>query len=585
MIVIASNIQTNAIRVDSNIQPATRPVSESVDPKAEALTLVIHNFPMNKFLPVKLNDRNDDVVVIHSNRLKRKPTSRNRRPSSQFRSKIKHPGSASSFGGFKDSSSDYHFPPFPTKNFAEPQRASNKFKNGPKPNEGYSYNPPSKKRPKKKPPIYGPPPTLNQFESSYDSQTYDSPSSPSNGQSYDIPSPPSNGQRLQTLQSIQQHQTHFPTFSIDAADPTANFYSASNDQFPQPINNFPLEQAPTYNSHKTSYGNPVHGNPSNFNFNPNILGTTLNSNLNANLGSQSSSYSNFNQKVRSPEPIQNQNKKNHQNQNQNSNSNSNFPSLPSRYEPKEFSTPTRQNPLTGNGNQFWNEYNGSNDGSESQNVPSTANPNKNHNRENKISSFNKFNNFDYDFTGQKNSPPEEEEDDGSYDYVYTTRRATTTTTTEEPEPSTKRPKKSVFGKRKRPARIPQTHTLDTDDLRDAFTESSDFHEISLNSDDFINFDSQRHNKRNQQQNLHEIHSTLKTARNQNSALRSVLGDDFEIVSVQKSLEKDPNEEDPFGFQRKQDQGFDSDISFAPLAATPVMWNGDVGNFPRNHRFL
>lgn len=577
VISITTFIQTNAVRVDTNIEPTTR-VSESVDPKAEALTLVIHNFPMPKLRPVKLSDRNDDIVVIHSNRPKRKPNTRNRRPSSQFRSKIKNPGSSSSsFGGFKDfsSSSDFRFPPFSTKNLAEPPRASNKYKNGPPKAalDGYSYIPPSKKRPKKKPSsLYGPPPSFSQFESSYDA-----------------PSSPLNGQRLQTLQSIQQHQTQFPSFSSEPVDPAiANFYTASNDKFPQPINNFPLEQAPTYNSHKTSYGNPVRGssNPSNFNYNANILGTSLDSNLNSNLGSQSSSYSNFNQNIENPIPKQ----KTKQNQN----SNSNFPKLPSRYEPKDFSTPMKQNPLSGNGNHFLNEYSGFNDGSETQNVHATANHNlnnNNRNRLNKVSSFNKFNNFDYDFKGTKNSAPEEDEDDeGNYDYnAYTTRRPTTTTTTEEPEPSTKRPKKNIFGKRKRPTKIPQTHILDTDDLRDAFTESSDFHEIGLNSDDFINFDSQRNNKRNHQQSLHEIHSTLKTARKQSSALRTALGDDFEIVSVQKSLEKDPNDVDPFGFERKHDQDFvvDSDISFAPFAANSpdVMWNGDVKNFPRNHRFL
>lgn len=391
-----------------------------------------------------------------------------------------------------------------------------------------------------------------------------------------------NDQKLQTLQSIQQQQTHFPTFSIDTVDPSiSNFYSASNDKFPQPIKNFPLEQAPTYNSQKNSYGSPVRGssNPSNFNFNPNIIGTTLNSNLNANLGSQSSSYSNFNQNV-------NQNQNNNQKQNQNFNSN--FPKLPSRYEPKDFSTPTRHNPLNGNGNGNQFDYS---DGSETQNVQTTANQNVNDNNRNRFNNFNKFNNYDYDFKGQKSSAPEEEEeDDGNYDYVFTTRRPTTTTTTtteEPPEPSTKRPKKTIFGKRKRPGKIPQAHNLDTDDLREAFTESSsDFHDVALNSDDFINFDSQRHNKRNQQQSLHEIHSTLKTARKQNNALKTALGDNFEILSVEKSLEKDPYENDPFDFQRKNDQGFvvDSDINFARLAATSVMWNGDVNNFPRNHRF-
>lgn len=525
----------------------TTAVSEN--PKAEALTLVIHKYPP-KLHPVKLIDRNDELLVIHSKRPKRKPNSRKRRPSSsQYRSKIKtSSGTSSNFGGFKDfTSSDFRpssssrFPPFPTKNFGEPPRASNKYKFGPNPSfEGYSYNPPQgpvkkSKRPSSRQPtpIYGPPPNFNQFESSYNK---------------DLPS---------SLQSLQQQQSSFPSYSIDSVEASNNnYFGSSSDRFPQPISKFPLESGLTFTAPKTSYGSPVRtqgSSSSNFQYNPSLLATNLNSNLNQN-------------------------------------SNANFPKLPSRYETKDFSTPTRTNPL-GGGNPFLNsEYSQLNEVAESQNVQTASNQNRN-----RFKGFNKFNNFDYDFkvqnSGQKNSSPSEEgydDENESLDYLFSTRRpffttTTTTTTTTEIPLTTKRPKKGSFGKRKRPLKFSQSHTLDTDDLRDAYTESNDFHEVALSSDDFINFDSQREHKRSQdQQYPHEIHSTLKTARKQSSALRSALGEDFEIVSIEKSLEKNPSEVD-LRFQRKHDHVLvGSELSFGPDRSE--IWNGDFENFPRNHRF-
>ena len=571
MIVFASIITTSSIRVDSTNSDGSAKINESVDgPKAEALTLVIHKFPpSSKLRPIKVIDRNDEVVVIHSNRPKRKPNSRKRRPSSsQYRSKIKHSlGSSSNFGGFKDfTSSEFRpgssheprpstsgssrFPPFPTKNFGEPPRASNKYKFGTssKPFEGYSYNSPQSqpkksRRPTSRPTTqYGPPPSLSQYESTFNNEN--------------VQSPPFR----KPLQTLQQQQSGFPSFSIDSVEPSNNNYFSSN--LNKPISDFPLEAGSSFNYPKTSYGSPVQ--PSNFNFNPSLLETNLNSNPNQHFNP---------------------------NLNQNHNSNSNFPRLPSRYEPKDFSTPTRTNPL--GGNPFLNpEYSNFNEVAESQNVQTQSNQNRN-----RFKNFNKFNNFDYDFKGQNpsqtsSSPSDEGYDDenDSLDYLFSTRRpyftTTTAITTTEVPFTTKRPKKGTFGKRKRPqAKIPQAHTLDTDDLRDAFTESTDFHEVALSSDDFINFDSQRHNKRNQNPQFpHEIHSTLKTARKQSSALRSVLGDDYQIVSIEKSLEKNPSEVN-FGFQRKNDQVLvGSDLRFGSSAETSATWNGDFENFPRNHRF-
>jgi hypothetical protein len=143
--------------------------------------------------------------------------------------------------------------------------------------------------------------------------------------------------------------------------------------------------------------------------------------------------------------------------------------------------------------------------------------------------------------------------------------------------------------------------LDSDDLRDAYTESSDFHEIALASEDFINqFDSQRQKTREKNSAfLHEIPSTLKVARTQNAALKNALGSDFvnsEIVSIHKSVEKDPNLIDfeaEFGFQRKNDNFNDfgsefsvgSEIKFGNVEPVRSVAGPNFSNFPKNHRFL
>lgn len=727
MIVIATTvIQANSLRVDSNVEPPTKASESAADaPNAEALTLVIHKHPaMSKLHPFKIIERrdDDDVVVIRSNRPKRRPQTRNRRPS-QFRSKIKHlasGGSPSSFGGFKDygGSKDYgsspRFPPFPTKHYGEPPRASNKYKRGPKPSPPPSSKYKNKKSKKKPTSAYGPPTTgYGPPTSAYGSPSAYSPSS--NIQQVEPPfAQTADTFNERPLQTLQQQQQNFPSYSFDTVHssnnlhvgetakvkqsftkyhqelaekypnlngnlpkdlenfhPQANFQNDA-DKFAPPLNNFPLEAGSSFNSQKTSYGYPVRnqGTPT-LSFNPNIVTTHLNSNqkqknqnynqqnnhnFDQNLNPESEQFGNYesnvNHFVNHQEPEQhsepnsyrgNQNSRpnnhefdsNHQNFNsrpaqnqklkqnqisnhnlngvpsgsyninfaptqQNSNSNSNFPKLPSRYEQQDFSTPTRTNP---NQNQYVNEFGNYNEVSETQSVQ-----NRVPSRPNSV--FNKFNNFDYDFgknKGSRHPGPEEgdEESDENVDFVFsdtrnTRGRATTsTTTTTEATTTTRRPK---YGKRKRPVKVSQNHNLDTDDLRDAFTESSDnqeisadFHEVALSSDDFVSpFDSQRKKKRKQNQFLHEIPSTLKTARTEQEALRQALGDDFELVSVQKSLDKTSViDVDPFDFQRKSDDFVvSSDLRFGEVLSPDSsqrqpasFWNGDFNNFPRNHRFV
>ena len=70
MIGIASIIHANAIRVD--VTENSTSVSESTNnsnPKAEALTLVIHKFPP-KLRPRVIAARNDDVVQLCQSRTK-----------------------------------------------------------------------------------------------------------------------------------------------------------------------------------------------------------------------------------------------------------------------------------------------------------------------------------------------------------------------------------------------------------------------------------------------------------------------------------------------------------------------------------
>lgn len=536
-----SILHAHAVRVNINGKfDSSTTKSESADdvPNAEALTLVIHkyNSPSNKLLrPVKIIERSDDVVVIHKSRPKRKQISRKRRPTSAYRSKIKQSskGSSSNFGGFKDfTSSDFRYSPFPSNNFGEPPRASNKYKARPPIIESYNFNSqpnrPSSPSGSTQFSQYGPP-SFNQFDSpSFNSQFGSS----------------------STLKTLQQQQNNFPSFSIDAVNEASNsniYRNSDVTKFSQPISNFPLESGSSFNSQKTSYGAPIRSSVI-----PNNFQTSLN--LNSNQFTPSN----------------------------------NFPKLPNRYEQSDFSTPIRTNPFAEN--NFPHDFSIFNEVVESQKTQTP--PTHNNNR---FKNFNKFQNYDYDYKSNLNpssADVDDDDDNDSLDYLFTTKRpratttTTTTTTTTQAPTVINRPKKRAFGRKKRPGRISQSHILDSDDLRDAFTESSDFHEVSLSSDDFLNFDSQRNGRRNAQQNLHEIHSTLKAARNQNSLLRSVLGDNFEIESIQKSLEKEPQHSNHnFAFQRKRDLNefsVGSEISFGGI---PLEWNGDLRTLPKNHKYF
>jgi hypothetical protein len=542
-------------------------------PKAEALTLVIHDLPtspqqMNIPPQVKvIKERSDDVVhVFHTRPKRQRQSSRKRRPSSNsnFRSRIKSPPSlqSSSFGGFKDfTSSDFRNPPSsPLRGFAEPPRAKNKYKFGPTTTqvEGYNYSPSSqksKKSQKRERPAGGiqqnknfgfPSPSQNQI----DTQFAAAPSSASQNFFVDHPS----------IQTLQQHNNGFGNFPALNDAPHQSFNN--DDSFVKPLNNFPLEKGPSYNFPKTSYGYPVRsintpqGITKTNQFS--VLGTNLDGSLNPT-----------------------------------------FPKLPNRYEQNEFSTPTRSNPSQ-NSNPFFNNNNNNND------EPQPTFPAQS-NRVN-FKQFNKFKNFDYDFKNrypgvvEDDDDDEDDEADDSRDYVFRARRplnpTTTTTTTTTPSPFTpkQRPKKkNAFGKfknRPQQQRVPQTHNLDTDDLRDAYGEASDvINEYSSSAEDYKNFnpdfDSQRNTRRNHNPiNLHELSSTLKSAKHQSPALRTALGDDFQIVSVHKSLEKDPRDVD-FGFLKKHDYfnrefNVGSEINFGGVNhhQQPAVW---PENFPKNHR--
>lgn len=615
-------IFASLIRGDCTVRVDTTDVtekSESVNeqqPKAEALTLLVHRkVPVR---PIKVIERSDDVVVIHTNkRTKRKPSTRGRRrPTNSFRSKIRSPGGTSNFGGF---STNDRFPSFPSKKFNEPVRASNKLKYGPPSNRAtgpsYDFNsqprrPPKRSQQSAPPQIYGPPPSsFNHIESEFNQPI-----------------------------TLQQQQHSFPSFSINAVEPAApqNFYGNNEiTKFSTPIRDFPLGDGSTFGP-KTSYGEPIRSASTNQGTNSYQFNSNLQNILNQ---------------------VKQQQQQQLQNQQQQLSQQNNFPKLPSRYEQNEFSTPTRHNPL--NSNSFPTDFTGF-DLSESQNILSTPvrnNNNNNINFNNNKNRFNKFNNYDYDFgknratptTGfgeesLKNRPTsydddEDDDDEEDLEYLIPSRRPvlrTTTTTTTQAPFTTRKTKKGVFGNRKRkPTKVSQSHNLDTDDLRDAFTGESnnDFHEVALSSDDFLNFDSQRNNRRHQQnqenypdtknqnypilsksflgssknqqsftdviknsqsfqdgnknpKNFAEIHSTLKAAR-KNSALRTALGDDFQIVSIQKSLEKDPKSASGLNFLRGDDGEEDykefkvgSEINFSEAPT----WSGDMTAFPRNHRY-
>lgn len=609
-----------SIRVDTSIGASEKSESTGVadqQPKAEALTLLIQKrVPLR---PIKVIERSDDVVVIHTkNRAKRKQNSRGRRrPSNQFRSKIRPSGSSrpssssSNFGGFKDfSSNDLRFPPFPTK----PPRASNKLKFGSsKQRPSYDYNAQPARRPRPQQvvqtisTVYGPPATsFNQIDTQYGApltlqqaqnnapsfsvhtiepiQTnFFGPSGQGGGGGGNI----NNNNNNNNYNSQSYNNNNFGGNSnSNSGGNSYNNFAAQNEvtRYPtaQSISNFPLGDGSSFNVPKTSYGEPVRS-----------------------ASSPSTSSYQFNSIIGNQQPSNNRNHNNNPNNNNNNNiiasSANNFPKLPNRYDTSEFSTPTRPNPLNSNNYDFGNLDAISESKNVFSSVPSGGGQGVGSNQFQK-NRFNKFNNFDYGFGKNYNDEEDDDDDDEeeNFDFIYTTKRprfSITTTSTTTPIPTTtKRMRKGVFGKRKRPTKVAQNHNLDTDDLRDAFSESSnnDFHEVALNSEDFLSFDSQRNVKKALGNNpIHEIHSTLKHAR-KNPALREALGEDFQIISVEKSLEQNPNNN--FGginFQRRGDEerinneyrefSVGGGINFSG-PQDKNMWNGDMNSFPRNHRF-
>ncbi|KAL1394329.1 hypothetical protein pipiens_012032 [Culex pipiens pipiens] len=61
-------------------------------------------------------------------------------------------------------------------------------------------------------------------------------------------------------------------------------------------------------------------------------------------------------------------------------------------------------------------------------------------------------------------------------------------------PSSKRTKTTRRKKKPKPSNTPVAHNLDTDDLRDAFGSSSDFHQVAIDADEFLEFEPQKQMK-------------------------------------------------------------------------------------------
>ncbi|XP_039440774.1 adhesive plaque matrix protein [Culex pipiens pallens] len=136
-----------------------------------------------------------------------------------------------------------------------------------------------------------------------------------------------------------------------------------------------------------------------------------------------------------------------------------YPSLPNRYEQEQFHNPSKQNPnktpsnsiQTINDNDPFTSFNTYYDGvSESQKVSVKTKTNK---------------------------------DNFSLEEFYS---AT--------PPSSKRTKTTRRKKKPKPSNTPVAHNLDTDDLRDAFGSSSDFHQVAIDADEFLEFEPQKQMK-------------------------------------------------------------------------------------------
>nr|XP_029730068.1 extensin-like [Aedes albopictus] len=140
-----------------------------------------------------------------------------------------------------------------------------------------------------------------------------------------------------------------------------------------------------------------------------------------------------------------------------------YPSLPNRYEQDQFHTPSKPNP---------NKPLGSTVQTINDNDPFST-----------LSSF-------YDGVSEsqkvsvktKNKHIEPTEDSFSLEDLYS------------PTPSSIKRNKHRRKKKPNPISAPTTHNLDTDDLRDAYGSSSDFHQVAIDADEFLEFEPQKQMK-------------------------------------------------------------------------------------------
>jgi hypothetical protein len=311
-----------------------------------------------------------------------------------------------------------------------------------------------------------------------------------------------------------------------------------------------------------------------------------------------------------------------------SNTNSNPPPLPNHYEQQDFKTPTRtSNGLQTGSNSFYNPQDYTtylNDVSESKKVPVKT---KQKSKYPKVS----FEDLEQQLKSITLPPSFHDPDD---DLKYAFSQKTTTTTT-------KRPK---YRRRKKPKEQPNyPHTLDADDLKDAYGDNTDFHEVSLTPDELLEFEPQRkvvnarptaitHPKqfnryKNSDKHLDQsdsyseevtepprskIHSTLTRSRirngnRQNNPMSYPLkspnqhnDEKVEIMSIEKSKSHSfyggavPENEflNSFGLARRSDDlinefSVGTGISFGGSNQKDTItgvWNADYDPLPKNHKY-
>lgn len=153
------------------------------------------------------------------------------------------------------------------------------------------------------------------------------------------------------------------------------------------------------------------------------------------------------------------------------------PKLPNYYDQNEFKTPTRtSNGLQASSANIYDpeDYTAYlNDVSESKKIHVKAK------QKYKNSPPTKFEELEKELKSIR-IPSEESRDDIKYAFTSRTSPITTTTT-----------KKPRYRRKKKPKVPSNQHNLDTDDLRDAFGDNTDFHEVSLTPDELLDFEPQR----------------------------------------------------------------------------------------------